>query len=90
MHEELFPNAFMHCYAQIEADSIFRDKVDDALIRVLSSPQTSRDVVQAMLELLAYLDQQQKAMPSKVMEAAVSNVMNDFGDLNKPLPAVNL
>ena len=74
----------MHCYAQIEADTIFRDKVDDALVRVLSSPGTSKEVVQAILELLAYLDQQQISMPSKVMDAAMASVMSDFGDLNKP------
>lgn len=90
VHEEVFPSAFIHCYAQIEADTIFKDKVDDALIRVLSSPGTSKEVVQTMLELLAYLDKQQVTMPSKIMEAAMASVMNDFGDLNKPLPAVNL
>lgn len=80
----------MHCYAQIEADTIFRDKADDALVRVLSSPGTSKEVVQAILELLAFLSQQQISMPSKVMDAAMASVMSDFGDLNKPLPAVNL
>lgn len=80
----------MHCYAQIEADTIFKDKVDDALIRVLSSPGTSKEVVQTVLELLAFMDKQQLTMPAKVMEAAMTSVMNDFGDLNKPLPAVNL
>ena len=65
--------------------------MDDVLVRLLSDPTLSKDILCVLLELVAFFDKEARELPSKIQDAAKACALGFFkGELDQPVPAITL
>ncbi|RSH90651.1 hypothetical protein EHS25_001256 [Saitozyma podzolica] len=93
IHEDMFPTAFLKCYKQIQDDTRFKNRVDEAIISLLSDGSVNRDISLCFLELIAFLHKEKQEVSPEMYDAAKRCAMVQYvgnGDLEAPIPAVIL